>query len=177
MSFIKVYDQKIDQAEADYFINLFESKQGRYITDQGRAILCNPEDEASRSFILKYSEIALRHHLSNGDIDRVPYVTDFLVIKNGPGSFCRPHRDESPTRGRDVFTIMFYLNEDFDGGLLDFPEEKYTYTPKSLTMISFDAMLLHQVTTVTSGTRYAASIGFTYDEHVGKYPMEKMEIL
>jgi hypothetical protein len=176
MSFIKLFDQQIDQSEADYFINLFKNGN-KFLRDQGREILCNPEDEVSKNFIRKYSEIVLKYHLSNGDLDHVPYITDFLIIKSGPGSFCMPHTDQSPTRGKDVFTIMFYLNDDFDGGILQFPENDYSYDPKPLTFISFDAMLLHQVTMVTKGVRYALSIGFTDDEEVDKYPMEKMEIV
>lgn len=175
MSYLHIYDQKIDQSEADYLIDLFKSSND-YTIDQGREILCNPISDEISDFIRKYGKIALQHHLESGDINEIPYVADFLIIKNGVGSFCAPHRDEVSMRGKYSFTMMLYLNDDFNGGILEFPEINKAYKPKALTFLSFDSMLLHQVTMITSGSRYAVSIGFIYDKDVNRYPIERIEV-
>ena len=81
----------------------------------------------------------------------------------------RPHRDNT-TRGtaHRRFAVSINLNSDFDGGELSFPE----YGPRSFKAptggaIVFGGALLHAVSKVTRGRRYAF-LPFLYDDEAAK---------
>lgn len=81
------------------------------------------------------------------------------------GGHFRPHRDNT-THGtaHRRFALSVNLNDDFEGGELCFPE----YGPRRYKMpagsaIVFSGSLLHAVTPVTRGRRYAF-LPFLYDE-------------
>jgi predicted 2-oxoglutarate/Fe(II)-dependent dioxygenase YbiX len=56
---------------------------------------------------------------------------------------------------RDV-TILLYLNDDYEGGELEFPDWSCKFKPKAGTLIAFPSYIefSHQVRPVTSGKRY-----------------------
>ena len=56
---------------------------------------------------------------------------------------------------RDV-TIILYLNDDYEGGELEFPDWCCTFKPKAGTLIAFPSYIefSHRVHPVTSGQRY-----------------------
>ncbi len=81
------------------------------------------------------------------------------------GGHFRPHRDNT-TKGtaHRRFAVSINLNEDFDGGEVSFPE----YSPRTFKSppggaIIFPCAILHAVSQVTSGRRYAF-LPFLYDE-------------
>ena len=85
------------------------------------------------------------------------------------GAHFRPHRDNT-TRGtaHRRFAVSINLNSEFEGGEICFPE----YGPKSFKpppggAVIFPCALLHAVTKVTSGSRYAF-LPFLYDEEAAK---------
>lgn len=77
----------------------------------------------------------------------------------------RPHRDNTtPGTAHRRFAVSLNLNADFDGGELGFPE----YGPRGFKMpvgaaAVFSCSLLHTVSPVTRGARYAF-LPFLYDE-------------
>jgi hypothetical protein len=77
----------------------------------------------------------------------------------------RPHRDNT-TRGtaHRRFAVSINLNDAFDGGLLNFPEfGPAAYRPPPGGAVVFSCSLLHTVSPVTSGRRYAY-LPFLYDD-------------
>ena len=81
------------------------------------------------------------------------------------GGHFRPHRDNSPgITGHRRFAVSINLNDDFDGGEVSFPE----YNPRGIKAppgwcVVFPAAILHAVSKVTRGRRYAF-LPFVYDE-------------
>ena len=80
-----------------------------------------------------------------------------------------PHRDNT-TKGtaHRRFAVSINLNDAFEGGEIGFPE----YGPKSFklptgTACVFSCSLLHQVSPVTAGERYAF-LPFLYDDAAAK---------
>jgi len=80
-----------------------------------------------------------------------------------------PHRDNT-TRGtaHRRFAVSINLNDDFEGGEVSFPE----YGPRSFKpppggAVVFSCSLLHAVSTVTGGRRYAF-LPFLYDDEAAK---------
>ena len=81
------------------------------------------------------------------------------------GGWFRAHRDNT-TRGtaHRRFAVSINLNSDFDGGDLRFPEfGTATYRPPPGGACVFSCSLLHEVTAVKRGRRYAF-LPFLYDE-------------
>ncbi|KAA0968925.1 redoxin domain-containing protein [Aureimonas fodinaquatilis] len=85
------------------------------------------------------------------------------------GGHFTPHRDNT-TKGtaHRRFAISINLNADFEGGEVSFPE----YGPRGFkappgTAVVFSCSLLHAVSKVTSGRRYAF-LPFVYDEAAAK---------
>jgi predicted 2-oxoglutarate/Fe(II)-dependent dioxygenase YbiX len=77
----------------------------------------------------------------------------------------RPHRDNTTSgTAHRRFAVSVNLNSDFDGGNLSFPE----YGPRGYKVptggaVVFSCSLLHAVSPVTRGRRYAF-LPFLYDE-------------
>lgn len=80
------------------------------------------------------------------------------------GSSANPHSDNSdfdgnPTDGFDnlKYVGILYLNNDYEGGELYFPEHGISIRPNSGSMYIFSGGVenIHGVTEITSGTRYS----------------------
>ncbi len=85
------------------------------------------------------------------------------------GAHFRPHRDNT-TKGtaHRRFAVSINLNSDFEGGEICFPEYgPQTYKPPVGGAVVFSCSLLHAVTTVTRGRRYAF-LPFLYDEDAAR---------
>lgn len=85
------------------------------------------------------------------------------------GGHFRAHRDNT-TRGtaHRRFAVSVNLNADFEGGELSFPEYgPRLFKPEPGAAVVFSCSLLHAVSTVTQGVRYAF-LPFLYDEAAAK---------
>lgn len=71
--------------------------------------------------------------------------------------FFRPHRDNlSPATSHRRFALTLNLNDDYEGGELRFAEYgPMTYRPAAGEALLFSCSLLHEVTEVTRGCRFA----------------------
>lgn len=81
----------------------------------------------------------------------------------------RPHRDNT-TKGtaHRRFAVSINLNDDFDGGEVCFPEYgPRSFKPSAGSAVIFSCSLLHAVTQVTRGRRYAF-LPFLYDDAAAK---------
>lgn len=81
----------------------------------------------------------------------------------------RAHRDNT-TKGtaHRKFAISINLNADFDGGRLSFPEfGPRSFKPEPGAAVVFSCSLLHAVSPVTRGKRYAF-LPFLYDEEAAR---------
>jgi predicted 2-oxoglutarate/Fe(II)-dependent dioxygenase YbiX len=81
------------------------------------------------------------------------------------GGHFQAHRDNTtPGTAHRRFAVTINLNDDYDGGDLRFPEfgpRRYCGPVGAATV--FSCALLHEVTPVTRGVRYA-TLPFLYDE-------------
>ncbi|HEX3673197.1 MAG TPA: 2OG-Fe(II) oxygenase [Rhizomicrobium sp.] len=94
------------------------------------------------------------------------------------GGHFRQHRDNT-TKGtaHRRFAVSINLNDDFEGGELNFPE----YGPRSFKMptgaaVVFSCSLLHAVSPVTKGKRYAF-LPFLYDDAAARLRLENNKYL
>jgi peroxiredoxin/predicted 2-oxoglutarate/Fe(II)-dependent dioxygenase YbiX len=74
----------------------------------------------------------------------------------GAGYF-RAHRDNTkPATAHRKFALTLCLNDDYEGGYLNFPEYgRQLYRPPAGGAVVFSTSLLHEVTDVTAGRRFA----------------------
>lgn len=94
------------------------------------------------------------------------------------GGFFRPHRDNT-TRGtaHRRFAVSINLNADYDGGELRFPEfGPRTYRPPPGGAVVFSCSLLHAVSRVTAGRRFAF-LPFLYDEAAAAIRTENLKFI
>lgn len=115
------------------------------------------------------------------------------VVRWIPGNLQHPHADkelhgyEKWGGGPDVegkpndfpyFDIagLFYLNNDYEGGELYFPEQNIQFKPKPGAAYFFpgDKNYIHGVTEIKSGERYTCPFFFTIMKHFNKDGTEKI---
>ncbi|HEX2725725.1 MAG TPA: 2OG-Fe(II) oxygenase, partial [Beijerinckiaceae bacterium] len=101
------------------------------------------------------------HHFKATRMER--YIVSCYAAEDG-GHF-RPHRDNTTkATAHRRFAVSINLNNDFEGGEVGFPE----YGPRSYKApvggaVVFSTPLLHAVSPVTKGRRYAF-LPFLYDD-------------
>ncbi len=85
------------------------------------------------------------------------------------GGHFRPHRDNTTLgTAHRRFAVSINLNDDFDGGLIGFPEYgPHGFKPPVGGAVVFSCSLLHTVSRMTRGRRYAF-LPFLYDEEASR---------
>lgn len=119
--------------------------------------------------------IASVHDLDPKVISQIGYHTQ----KWEPGAYARLHSDNTDEKGnsgaftRSRYAGFLYLNEDFEGGLLKFPEQDLEIQPKVGMLAVFDGGFnnMHEVTLITKGVRYTIG-SFWDDREESDYPQE-----
>ena len=76
-----------------------------------------------------------------------------------------PNGDAHPFNWRN-FGCVYYMNDDYEGGEIYFPNQDITLKPKPNTLVFFPGTLeyLHGVNPVTSGVRYTLTSFWTFNE-------------
>jgi hypothetical protein len=110
----------------------------------------------------------------SNELSEISYHTQKWV----EGAFASFHSDNSDDEGnptafqRSKYAIFLYLNEDFEGGKLNFKNYDITIEPKTGLIAIFKGGHgnEHEVTQVKSGTRY--TIGSFWDDANAEYDEE-----
>ncbi|MDT4967772.1 MAG: hypothetical protein QOJ64_2509 [Acidobacteriota bacterium] len=79
---------------------------------------------------------------------------DTHFVRYATGNYYRPHSDTGTNRADRYFTVICYLNADFEGGNTSFPQLKYSITPRPGKAVVFPATYLHCAEPVTKGEKY-----------------------
>lgn len=119
--------------------------------------------------------VASVHDLDPKIISQIGYHTQ----KWEPGAYARKHSDNTDEHGhsgaftRSRYAAFLYLNDTFEGGLLNFPDQQITIKPKVGMLAAFDGGFnnMHEVTLIQSGTRYTIG-SFWDDREEDAYPQE-----
>jgi hypothetical protein len=80
----------------------------------------------------------------------------YSILKYGVGQKFVNHIDDHPDFHRRISTL-YYINDDYSGGEINFPRFNLSFKPKANQMIVFPSTYVynHSVSPVTEGTRYA----------------------
>lgn len=84
-----------------------------------------------------------------------------------PGAVNPLHWDNYIENGQEDISSLFYINEDYEGGELNFPNQGIILKPKKGTFVFFrgEESLMHEVKEVKSGNRNAF-VGFFWPTRV-----------
>ena len=99
-----------------------------------------------------------------------------------PGAYARIHSDNTDEEGnpsafeRSRYAGFVYLNDDFEGGILNFPKSDISIKPKNgmLAVFAGGFEIMHEVTLITKGVRYTLG-SFWDDREESEYPEELKE--
>ncbi|WP_416898942.1 MAG: 2OG-Fe(II) oxygenase [Minwuia sp.] len=133
-----------------------KSRRDYVITDQ--AVVAETRARIHRRLV---PEVRKVHQFEANRMER--YIVACYSAEDG-GHF-KPHRDNT-TKGtaHRRFAVTINLNDGFEGGDLCFPEYgRRTYRPPPGGAVVFSCSMLHMVTKVTAGERYAF-LPFLYDD-------------
>lgn len=119
--------------------------------------------------------VASVHDLDPKTIVQIGYHTQ----KWEPGAYARVHSDNTDEHGnsgaftRSRYAAFLYLNDNFEGGLLRFPDRNIEIQPKIGMLAAFDGGFknMHEVTMITKGIRYTLG-SFWDDREESAYPEE-----
>lgn len=105
-------------------------------------------------------------HLSSHYKEEIELKSLFHSIMT-PGAVNPLHWDNYVENGQDDISTLFYLNEDYVGGELHFPDQNQTIKPKAGMFIFFkgDENLMHEVKQIKEGNRNAF-VGFYWPTRV-----------
>jgi predicted 2-oxoglutarate/Fe(II)-dependent dioxygenase YbiX len=76
------------------------------------------------------------------------------IVRYSPGGFYVVHADAGLDVNDRYFTVLCYLNEDFQGGQTSFPLLDFSITPQKGSAVIFPATYLHRGEPVVSGRKY-----------------------
>jgi predicted 2-oxoglutarate/Fe(II)-dependent dioxygenase YbiX len=127
------------------------------------------ENEYLSQTINSVTQKCLDEYMNELNIDHTLYYND------GPSAYVRkwdfpmkgmsPHRDFTHDGDGNVvqveYTLCGYLNDDYEGGLIEFPESNVSLKPPTGSAIVFPSNELHQVTDLIDKDRYMWS-SFVY---------------
>ena len=125
--------------------------------------------------LFRSDAVASVHDLDSKIISQIGYHTQ----KWEPGAYARIHSDNTDEKGnsgaftRSRYAAFLYLNDNFEGGLLQFPDQQVSIKPKVGMLAAFDGGFnnMHEVTMITSGVRYTIG-SFWDDREEDAYPQE-----
>ena len=107
---------------------------------------------------------SLRHYESVWNFN-INYKEAFNFVKYLPGEFFKIHADHGPYYTCTVSAVV-YLNDDYEGGEIEFPRHDITIKPKTGDIILFPSNFVyeHASLNISSGTKYAVVIMMDYND-------------
>lgn len=189
MSFgLKVHDNFLTKSTCEELIKL----HGYVLADRLNYITYHDEQGfVNHSFIEKADErinkivqiananaqVFIEDYLKvNSDLSQFHYKFEnaSLIVVNSNGHIPHHHDPEIFAQDGEVklghFSILCYLNQNFDGGEVVFPSQDFRLKPKTGTMLIFPNSFLfpHFVAPVFGNTRYALRLNYGYTSKMPK---------
>ena len=97
-----------------------------------------------------------KDYLSDYGVSNLNWHDTYGILKYGVGQKFTNHIDDHVDFHRRV-SLVYYMNDNYSGGEINFPRFGISYKPKANEMIVFPSTYVynHSVSPVTEGTRYA----------------------
>lgn len=121
-------------------------------------------DAASYELHSKEIEERIKNTISkliNKEIYKYNWFSLFTVTFS-KGEYQAPHIDFTCEKNRPNISSVIYLNNDFEGGEIYFPEFNIEIKPSMNSLIIFNSDTVHGVKEITNGNRQAASFFWSF---------------
>jgi len=168
---VKLYPNLLTNEDCDKAISYISARKEAGTIKKGslnRWHLTNNDNEMSNYLVNHYGALGLKKYL--GNVPDPIWVTDHLFAIYPEGASMNIHSDKDTAYGKvgdyALHTFVFYLNDDYEGGEITFPEYDLNIKPTKGLAIMFPGETLHKVEPVISGTRYIFGGGFTANPSV-----------
>lgn len=130
---------------------------------------CHKDDYSVKLKTILDNEIGklLKSYRGTNGLEDLISVYDWIVMRYEKGSFFKNHKDDGPTFDRTV-SVIVYLNEDFQGGEIEFPGFNVLHKPKAGDVLFFPSSYAynHNIKEVTEGVRYAVVNWYSYPDRL-----------
>lgn len=163
----------------NYLYNLKDTDEEFYGPLDLRIERIREENPIAASIIDKYEELVFQHvelnfiKKYNIPIKRIP-INDPHFVKWIPGMGSKLHADcEKPDGTPALYagfnrlniSALIYINDNYVGGSINFPDQNFYYQPVAGDLIIFPGnnTFKHEVTTVESGKRYTMPSWYCFD--------------
>lgn len=90
-------------------------------------------------------------------------ISRSMAAKYSLGSHIRPHKDTGSFDTSRLVTLVLYLNDNYSGGELYFPDLQMSMRPDTGSIIAFYSEFRHGVMKIVNGYRYCV-VGFAENE-------------
>jgi hypothetical protein len=167
MDEIVVLDNFIDTATCE---NMVEFYNREFIVKNpihdGRKIFKNPTQPEAIAFLETYLP-QLRTQLGGNY-----FIREVFLSLYEKGSFAHPHLDSTAEELKDSLVVLFYFNEDYEGGEIYFTKLNKQIKPKKSQVIYFPCnqpLYEHGVFKILDGKRYILLMELTLNENLKVY--------
>ena len=167
MENIKIYKDILTQEDlrnALNFIKEYEEDNRLIPFDDNNFVKSVPYPSEHNEFMSKYSEISIQKHKEINNLDHDIYTCKMVFCLWNPGSHAGPHIDNHYGYEFLKYSTVIYLNNDFEGGEIYFPNLGFIHSPKENEMITFPSVgneYIHGVQPILSGKRYSIALWHT----------------
>lgn len=164
LSFSKISPWSIWNASNNKDVTFGFDKQinSAYETNTGNERLDQKIKYIENSFVMAF-EFSLANYLASHGLDKDLYELrlDLIPIRKWTtGSYMGPHCDTYDGNLDLAFSMIAYLNDDYEGGEIAFPRHDISIKPEPGSLVIFPSQepYLHQVNEITSGERYTCHL-------------------
>lgn len=130
------------------------------------------EDTDMLNLLVDIRKRIKNHIIQIRELDVPLYADTLQLVRWMPGNEQHPHADAENPDGTDhpypwrAYASIVYLNSDYEGGSIYFPQHDLDLRPEPGTMVTFPgtAEYMHGVNMITAGERYSIASFWTLDE-------------
>lgn len=175
---IKVLDDFISEEESIFFINYIDANRNnksKFPLTKGEAngkirgeanipeLVDLKKHDDALGMIKKISDRALSKFHSIFE-EKDLCISSFWMVILGPNTRIPMHKDSIKFAEHLYLTCTVYLNDDYQGGKINFPDIEFSYQPKKYSAIFFPSSYIHGVEEITDGLRYTLPIWASKDK-------------
>ena len=161
---IIVDNSVLSEEDCRFAINLVDSFYTRnemYPFKDNPRVLVAPEEENVIGILKKYSDIVNELHRKNNGFVPALYTVEAFLSLWKTDTYTGVHIDSHQGYEFLQFSTVMYLNDDYEGGEIFFPNQNFSYKPKAGDVVMFPCggtEYQHGVNKVTSGKRYTIAM-------------------